>query len=90
MRRAVVTTDCPHRELSCPHDDPALMTLAESPQSCSAEFPTLLGIRLRDLRLVVLFFFGPVFGVCDTALTTVGELAARAAWVSGRLLLLCQ
>ena len=31
-----------------------LMTLAESPQSCSAEFPTLLGIRLRDLRLVVL------------------------------------
>jgi len=36
------------------------------------------------------FFFGPVFGVCDTALTTVGELAARAARVSGRLLLLCQ
>jgi hypothetical protein len=27
--------------------------------------------------------------VCDTALTTVGELAARAARVSGRLLL-CQ
>ena len=63
---------------------PLLMTLAESPQSCSAEFPTLLGIRLRVLRLVCPFFFGPVFGVCDTALTTVGELAARAARVSGR------
>ena len=42
-----------------------VMTLAESPQSCSAEFPTLLGIRLRDLRLVVLFSSGQ-FSVCAT------------------------
>jgi hypothetical protein len=44
---------------------PPLMALAESPQSCSAEFPTLLGIRLRDLRLVVLFSSGQ-FSVCAT------------------------
>jgi transposase len=44
---------------------PPLMTLAESPQSCSAEFPTLLGIRLRDLRLVVLSSSGQ-FSVCAT------------------------
>src|SRR5579859_681177 len=42
-----------------------VMTLAESPQSCSAEFPTLLGIRLRDLRLVVLSSSGQ-FSVCAT------------------------
>jgi hypothetical protein len=41
------------------------MTLAESPQSCSAEFPTLPGIRLRDLRLVVLSSSGQ-FSVCAT------------------------
>ena len=43
----------------------ALMTLAESPQSCSAEFPTLLGVRLRDLRLVVLSS-SDQFSVCAT------------------------
>ena len=42
-----------------------LMTLAESPQSCSAEFPTLLGVRLRDLRLVVLSS-SDQFSVCAT------------------------
>ena len=44
---------------------PTLMTLAESPQSCSAEFPTLLGVRLRDLRLVVLSS-SDQFSVCAT------------------------
>ena len=44
---------------------PAVPPLAESPQSCSAEFPTLLGVRLRDLRLVVLSS-SDQFSVCAT------------------------